>query len=60
MQNRNPERLLNKTTAGLATHMAAEIASHTLRLLLCSQFGIDIQIFQSVNPCQSFNSHQTY
>lgn len=31
---RNPERLLNKTVRGLATHMAAKIASHTLRLLL--------------------------
>ena len=31
---RNPERLLNKTVRGLATHMTAKIASHTLRLLL--------------------------
>ena len=31
---RNPERLLSKTVRGLSTHMAAKIASHTLRLLL--------------------------
>lgn len=48
---RNPERLLNKTVAGFATHMAAKIASHTLRLFLRSQFGIDVQTFQSVHPC---------
>ena len=44
---RNPERLLNKTIEGLATHMAAKIASHTLRLLLRRQFGIDVLTFQS-------------
>ena len=44
---RNPERLLNKTVAGFATHMAAKISSHTLRLLLRRQFGIDVQTFQS-------------
>jgi hypothetical protein len=44
---RNPERLLNKTVAGFSTHMAAKIASHTLRLFLRLQFGIDIQTFQS-------------
>ena len=48
---RNPERLLNKTVAGFATHMAAKISSHTLRLLLRRQFGIDVQTFQSVTPC---------
>jgi len=46
---RNPERLLNKTVNGLATHMAAKIASHTLRLLLRRQFGIDVLTFQSVS-----------
>ena len=45
---RNPERLLNKTVAGFATHMAAKITSHTLRLLLRLQFGIDVLTFQSV------------
>lgn len=44
---RNPERLLNKTVNGLATHMAAKITSHTLRLLLRRQFGIDVLTFQS-------------
>jgi hypothetical protein len=44
---RNPERLLNKTVVGFTTHMAAKIASHTLRLLLRLQFGIDVQTFQS-------------
>lgn len=45
---RNPERLLNKTVVGFATHMAAKITSHTLRILLRRQFGIDVQTFQSV------------
>jgi len=48
---RNPERLLNKTVAGFVTHMAAKITSHTLRLLLRRQFGIDVQTFQSVAVC---------
>ena len=48
---RNPERLLNKTVIGFATHMAAKITSHTLRLLLRRQFGIDIQTYQAINPC---------
>ncbi len=30
--------------------MVAKIASHTLRLLLRRQFGIEIQTFQSVTP----------
>lgn len=46
---RNPERLLNKTVNGFATHIAAKITSHTLRLLLRRQFGIDIQTFQSIS-----------
>ena len=45
---RNPERLLNKTVNGLATHIEAKIASHTLRLLLRHQFGIDVLTFQSL------------
>ena len=44
---RNPERLLSKTVGGLATHMALKMTSHTLRLFLQSQFGIDILTFQS-------------
>ncbi len=47
---RNPERLLNKTVVGFTTYMAAKIASHTLRLLLRLQFGIDVQTFQSTTP----------
>ena len=44
---RNPQRLLNKKVEGLNTHLAAKIASHTLRLLLRSQFSIDVLRFQS-------------
>ena len=44
---RNPERLLNKTVDGLATHMAIKMASHTLRLFLRDRFGIDVLTFQS-------------
>ena len=44
---RNPERLLNKTINGLVTHMAAKMTSHTLRLLLRRQFGIDVLTFRS-------------
>ena len=36
---RNPERVSNKTVRGLSTHMAAKIASHTLRLLLRIHFA---------------------
>lgn len=46
---RNPERLLNKTVNGFATHIAAKIAAHTLRLLLRRQFGIDVLTFQSLS-----------
>jgi hypothetical protein len=48
---RNPERLLNKTVSGFTTHMAAKIASHTLRLFLRFKFKIDVQTFQSVASC---------
>lgn len=44
---RNPERLLNKTVQGLATHMAIKMTSHTLRLFLRLRFGIDVLTFQS-------------
>lgn len=43
---RNPERLLNKTIDGFCTHIAAKIASHTLRLLLRRCFGINVLTFQ--------------
>jgi hypothetical protein len=46
---RNPERLLNKTVNGFATHIAAKITSHTLRLFLRRQFGIDVLTFQSLS-----------
>lgn len=42
---RNPERLLNKTVEGLCAHIAAKMASHTLRLLLRRCFGIDVLRF---------------
>ena len=45
---RNPERLLNKTVIGFLTHIAAKIASHTLRLLLRRHFSIDVLTFQYV------------
>jgi hypothetical protein len=48
--SRNPERLLNKTVLGLATHMTAKIASHTLRLLLRDRFAIDVLTFEFVTP----------
>ncbi len=43
---RNPERLLNKTVQGFCVHIAAKIASHTLRLLLKQRFGINVLTFQ--------------
>jgi hypothetical protein len=43
---RNPERLLNKTVDGFCVHIAAKIASHTLRLLLRRRFGINVLSFQ--------------
>ena len=47
---RNPERFLNKTVQGLATHLTAKIASHTLPLLLRDRFAIDVLTFQFINP----------
>ena len=47
---RNPERLLNKTVQGLATHMTAKIASHTLPLLLRDRFSIDVLTFEFITP----------
>lgn len=46
---RNRERLLNKTAAGLATHMALKMTSHTWRLFLRHRFGIDVLTFQSLS-----------
>lgn len=50
---RNPERLLNKTIEGFCVHIAAKIASHTLRLLLKQRFGIDVLTFRQLKPCAS-------
>ena len=47
---RNPERLLNKTVQGLAIHMAAKIASHTLRLFLRDRFSMNVLTFEFVAP----------
>jgi hypothetical protein len=43
---RNLERLLRKKVTGLCVHVAAKMASHTLRLLLRHRFGIDVLTFQ--------------
>ncbi|WP_315789579.1 hypothetical protein [Fischerella sp. JS2] len=44
---RNPDRLLNKTVDGFCVHIAAKIASDTLRFLLRRRFGINVLTFQS-------------
>lgn len=46
---RNLERLLRKTVTGLSTHMIAKVTSHTLKLLLRRQFGIDVQTFSTIS-----------
>jgi hypothetical protein len=43
---RNVEHLLRKKISGVCTHMAANMASHTLRILLRQRFGIDVLTFQ--------------
>lgn len=50
---RNLERLLRKKVEGLCTHVAAKMASHTLRILLRQQFGIDVLTFEQT-PVQSY------
>lgn len=45
---RHLERLLAKSVIGLCTRVAAKIASHTLKLILLRDFGIDVQRFQQV------------
>jgi Transposase DDE domain len=49
---RNLEHLLRKTVTGLCVHVAAKMASHTLRVLLRQRFGIDVLTFtqSSVQP----------
>ncbi|AFZ02281.1 IS982 family transposase [Calothrix sp. PCC 6303] len=51
---RNLERLLRKKVDGLCTHVAAKMASHTLRILLRQQFGIDVLTFEQT-PVQSYS-----
>lgn len=43
---RNLERLLRKKVTGLCVHVAAKIASHTLRILLRQRFSIDVLTFE--------------
>lgn len=43
---RNLERLLRKKIARLCTHVAAKMASHTLRIFLRKRFGIDVLTFE--------------
>jgi hypothetical protein len=43
---RNLERLLRKKISGLCTHVAAKMASHTLRILLRQRFNIDVLAFE--------------
>lgn len=43
---RNLERLLRKTVAGVCAHVAAKMASHTLRILLRQRFGINVLTFE--------------
>ena len=43
---RNLERLLRKKVDGLCVHVAAKMASHTLRILLRQRFGIDVLTFE--------------
>jgi hypothetical protein len=44
--------LCRKTVTGLCVHVAAKMASHTLRVLLRQRFGLDILTFEqtSVEP----------
>lgn len=47
---RNLEHLFRKTVTGICTHVAAKMASHTLRLLLRQRFGIDVLTFEQTLP----------
>ena len=46
---RHLERLLRKKVSGLITHVAAKMASHTLRVLLPQSFSIDVLTFEQTN-----------
>lgn len=43
---RNLERLLRKKISGVCVHVAAKMASHTLRILLRQKLGMDILTFE--------------
>lgn len=43
---RHIERLLAKTVTGLVTRVAVKVTAHLLRLILRSQYGIDVQTFE--------------
>jgi hypothetical protein len=43
---RNMERLPAKTVIGLSTRVIAEVTGYTLKQLLRSSFGLDVQTFQ--------------
>lgn len=43
---RHLERLLAKSVVGLCTRVAAKITSHTLKVILLRDFGINVQLFQ--------------
>jgi hypothetical protein len=45
---RHIERLLAKTVTGLITRVAVKVTAHLLKLLLRSQYGIDVQTFQKL------------
>ena len=44
------ERLLRKSVTGLCVHVAAKMASHTLRILLRKYFDIDVLTFKQHTP----------
>ncbi len=47
---RNLERLLRKKISGVCVHVAAKMASHTLRKLLHQKFGMDVLTFKVSEP----------
>lgn len=42
---RHLEHLLRKTVSGITGHVIAKVTSHTMRLLLRREYGIDVQTF---------------
>jgi hypothetical protein len=40
---RNVERFLSKTVVGLCTRVIAQVASHFLRHILLSDYGVNVQ-----------------